>query len=388
MKYYEVYIAKEDIVDKKHYTPYNINASNTFTNIIRFFSQESEFEKALLSKDSLIVNDGNKDIKADEFYFAYVDDGYNKFAGSIGFNMKKTIVFPEQSMNFIDQLKNNSIISGYSLTIKFDSNYKGKLFIGPDIDQIIPEEINDYKKQVIKASGEGFIKTGRWELDLNRVLVGESELFSSKKIHFDLAYDFIVGTDEFTEFISKNFFSSLFGTEKCIKEKIPSSSLYLGIKCLKSVNVKNFPDLKFDLSTDFEKFYLVMDYRDLFEEKGEYNYFKILIANNEISTITINSEWIFGKEFFKMNLITFNKDRKDITIYYKEKQKKEENGEAEAESNNKSNKNIILLWVLVVVLIIMAGVIAYLLLKCIKQGKIIKRRSRLNILEDELTPEE
>ena len=376
---FEVYIVKEDIVDKNLYIPYNINASTTFTNIVRFYRQKGEFEKAFLSKDCLVVNDGKKDIKTDEFYFAYVDDGYKKFAGSIGFNMEKTIIFPEQSMNFIDQLKNNSIISGYSLTIKFTSNYKGQLLIGPNIEEIIPKEIKSYKSKTVYVSSDGIIN-GKWELEANKVLVGESELFASKKVRFDLKNDFIIGTDEFTEFISKNFFSSLFGTEKCIKEKVPSYNLYLGVKCLKSVNVKDFPDLKFYFTTtDSEKFNLVMDYRDLFEEKGGYKYFKIILTNNEIPTISVNKEWIFGKEFFKMNLITFNKETKYITIYYKEKQKKEVDNESRP-----INKNVILLWVLFVVLIIMAGVIAFLLFKCIKQGKIIKKRSRLNILEDEI----
>ena len=376
---YEVYVVKEDIVNTKLYVPFNASSSTTFNATKRFFSLKGEFSKAILSQDKLVVYDGEKDIKLNNFYFAYVDEGYNKFAGSIGFNLLKTNIYPEESMNLVDQLKNNSIISGYSLTIIFDSKYKGQFYIGQDIEEINPTIIKDYNKQVLRSSGHGLINDGKWELDLNRVLVGEAELIYSKRIRFDLKHDFIIATDEYSEYISQDFFSTLFGTDKCVKEELSSFKYYLGIKCQKNINIKNFPDLIFDLSTDYEKFNLTMDYEDLFEEKGEYLYFKIIITSNEIPSITINEEWIFGKEFFRNNIVTFNKDRKDINIYYKQKNRKKNGSE---KKDNYSVYNIILL-VLIFVLAIMAGVIAYLLIKCIKQGKIIKRRSRLNILEDE-----
>ena len=198
---YEVYISKEDIVNKKLYIPYNISNSKNFNTSYRFYSQKSEFTTALLSKDTLTVNDGQKDIKLDNFYFAYVDDGFNKFAGSVGFNLLKTVVYPVESMNYIDQLKNNSIISGYSLTIKFTSNYKGQLIIGSDIIDIMPKETKGYTKKVVKASLKRTYDNGHWELDLNRVIVGESVLLYSNIARFDLKTDFIIATDEFSEYI-------------------------------------------------------------------------------------------------------------------------------------------------------------------------------------------
>lgn len=385
---YETYIVKKDLVNTRLYIPYEIELSKTFNTSKRFFSQKGEFEKALLAKDNLIVNDGQKDIKLDDFYFAYVDDGYNnKYAGSIGFNLLKTVVYPEESMNFIDQLKSNDIISGYSLTIEFTSNYNGHLLIGADLEDIIPKKIEKYTKHIIKASGYGIINDGKWEIDLNKVIVGESELLKSKKITFDLKDDFIIATDEYSEFIFKNFFSSLFGTEKCIREELSSFKYYLGIKCQKNINVSNFPNLIFDMSSDYEQFQLVLDYEDLFEEIGEYKYFKIIITSNEISTISINNNWIFGKDFFKMNLVTFNKDRKDISIYTQKKERKnndknnDSNDYPEKEENYKIN-----LWlcILIGILIIMIGIITYLLIKCLELNKILKKRKRLYILEDEL----
>jgi hypothetical protein len=381
---YETYIVKESFVNKTAFTPFNTNTSTTFKTLTRFFNQKGDFSTALLSNDSLVVNNGKEDIKLNNFYFAYVDQSYIKYPGSIGFNLLFGVSFPEESMNFIDQLKNNSIISGYSLTIIFDTNYQGQLIIGPDMEDILPYEIDKATRHSVYVDKPTYNNDGKWILKFDKVLVGTSELLYSKETNFNLKYDFIISTDEYTEFIFKNFFSSLFGSNQCIKEVNKLFQYYYGVKCNKNVNIKNFPDLKFNIATKSEQFSLVLDYDDLFEEVGEYKYFKIILTNKTTETSTINNEWILGKYFFKKYLVTFNKDRNNINIYVTEKQKKEEESD-----NSNSNLNEISnyekwLWILVVVLLIMAGVIAYLLIKCIKQGKIIKKKSRLNILDDEM----
>ena len=384
---YETYIVKEDFVNKTEFTPFYTNTSTTFKTLKRFYSQKSEFTTALLSNDSLVVNNGKEDIKINNFYFAYLDQAWIKYPGSIGFNLLSGVSYPEESMNFIDQLKNNSIISGYSLTIKFDNNYQGQLIIGPDMEDILPYEIDKATRHSVYVEKPSYNNDGKWILKFDKVLVGTSELLYSKETILNLKYDFIISTDEYTEFIFKNFFSSFFGSNQCTKEKNNLFQYYYGVKCNKNVNIKNFPDLKFNIATKSEQFSLVLDYDDLFEEVGEYKYFKIILTNKTTETSTINNEWILGKYFFKKYLVTFNKDRNNINIYVTEKQKKEEESD-----NSNSNLNEISnyekwLWILVVVLLIMAGVIAYLLIKCIKQGKIIKKKSRLNILDDEMRDE-
>ena len=390
---YETYIVKDDAVDKKLYIPYNTSSSKTFNTSIMFYSQYNDFQKAYLANDNLICNNGKNDITLNNFYFAYVDYGFNKFAGSVGFNLMNTAVYPVESMNYIDQLKNSSIISGYSMTIKFSSNYKGSLLIGPDVEEIIPKEIEKYKKSVIKASGKGINDGGKWLLEFERVIVGDSELLNSKLVEFDLKYDFIIATDEFSEFIFKNYFSKYFGTQRCIREELRTFKYFQGIKCKKDVDLKDFPNITFSIPPiEYEPFNLILDYKDLFEEIGDYKYFKIIITyNDEESSVGINKNWIFGKIFFKLYLVTFNKDRKDISIYYQEKKDSDN-----VEPNSKDSKSqlnegdfnkIIWIWILIGILLIMSVIIILLLIKCVKQGHIIKKRNRLNILEDELSDE-
>ena len=377
---YETYIVKETYVNKTAFTPFNTNTSSTFKTLTRFYSQTTEFSTAVLSNDSLVVNNGKEDIKLNNFYFAYVDQSMIRYPGSIGFNLQFNITFPYESMNFIDQLKNNSIISGYSLTLKFDDNYQGQLIIGPDMEDILPYEVAKATRHSVYVPKPSYPNNdGKWILNFEKVLVGNSELLYSKETILNLKYDFIIATDEYTEFIFKNYFASLFGSGQCTKEENKLFPYFYGVKCNKHVNIKNFPDLKFNIATNTEKFNLVLDYDDLFEEVGEYKYFKIILTTKPTETSTINKEWILGKYFFKKFLVTFNKDRSNIIIYVTEKQKKEEEP-----NGNKISNYVIWLWILVVVLVIMAGVIAYLLVKCVKQGKIIKKKSRLNFLDDEM----
>jgi hypothetical protein len=61
-------------------------------------------------------------------------------------------------MNFIDQLKNNSIISGYSLTIIFDTNYQGQLIIGPDMEDILPYEIDKATRHSVYVDKPSYTK--------------------------------------------------------------------------------------------------------------------------------------------------------------------------------------------------------------------------------------
>ena len=161
-----------------------------------------------------------------------------------------------------------------------------------------------------------------------------------------------------------------------LKRKFVYYSNYYAVKCDKSINIKSFPDLIFDFSTDLEKINIILDYNDLFELKDDFFYFKIILSWNPDEGVNINQNWILGKEFLKLCLVNFNIDNKDITIYYKKKMKNEE-------------KKIInekwTLVILIVALIILGGIIILLVIKSKKLKNIIKKRNRLNILEVELT---
>ena len=135
----------------------------------------------------------------------------------------------------------------------------------------------------------------------------------------------------------------------------------------------------FDFASEFEKVNLILDYNDLFELKGDFFYFKIILTWSPEEGININGNWIFGKEFFRKFLINFNVERKDITLYYI---KKEKNKIVEEENNNEKGSHIF--WILILIMIIMSGIIIFLFVRAIKLKKLVKTRNRLNILEVEM----
>ena len=114
----------------------------------------------------------------------------------------------------------------------------------------------------------------------------------------------------------------------------------------------------FDFSSEFEKVNLILDYNDLFEIKEDYFYFKIILTWSSEEGININQNWIFGKEFFRIFLVSFNKERKDISIYYKEKEKKY------MEKNEKEQSWFLL--VIIILMIIMSGIILFITAKFFK----------------------
>ena len=318
-------------------------------------------------------------------------DGYEKVAGEIGLNLLKTGEFLELnrklyqnlSLNFIDQLNDKNLISGYSFTPRYNSSskYKGNLIIGPDYKDIYPEEIVNLTKYVIKVNETTASNSGYWEINVNRILVGDKEISKKiyfngellfKKIRFDFSVDYIRATDEYTDYILMNFFNELIEQGKCIKHVFIDCYHNMGIKCKKDIDIKKFPNLIFEIPSA-EPNQLILNYEDLFEEIGEYIYFKIILTNYEEDLQVSSREWDFGNEFFKNNIVTFNKKRKDIKIYTTKKEIKIKNYSNYPENKNKE------IWIIIIILIIFAilGFLIYFLIKMINK----KKKKRLNILE-------
>ena len=106
-------------------------------------------------------------------------------------------------------------------------------------------------------------------------------------------------------------------------------------------------------------------------------YFKIILTWSPEEGININQNWIFGKEFFKIFLVSFDKEKKVISFYYKEKGKKF----MEEKVKEKNWKSLIIF----LIMFFMSIIIIVLFVKFSKLKKILKNRNRLNVLEVELT---
>ena len=122
-------------------------------------------------------------------------------------------------------------------------------------------------------------------------------------------------------------------------------------------------------------------YKDLFELKDNYYYFKIVVVQKTDPSININVSWKFGKMFFRKFIITLNKDKKTITFYQKIGGENGDNDDGKkSHAQNDSNVlNIILIIVLFGICVILVIVIW----KYCEQNKKIKNKERKNVLLDE-----
>ena len=380
---YVTYIVNQDLIKEKNKISFNPQSSNTFYNLsIAFISYTNDLYNSFISKDTLTIN--NK--KLNDYYFAYANilNYYDDIPpGSIGFNYYKDYIIPKENLNLIDQLKNNELISGYSLTFHFTSNYKGQLYLGADMDEIFSDKYSSSDKKIIKITGGNNRIYNRWGLTFNKIKVGEDELEYSTTANFNLREDFILATDEYSEIIFSKFFSELIHQNKCIKENYSYNINAYTIKCKKDTNIKHFPVLDFLLSdVDMEPFHLIFDYNSLFDVIGEYLYFKIILINRFDPTISVSIEWTFGKTFFKKHIMTLNKDKKTITFYNETNNSNNENTK-EYELKNK-NKNAALI-ILSIILFILVLSTFFLLKKCIHQQIEINKRKKKNILVTEMS---
>ena len=382
---HSTYITKNSIVDPLYnvYT-YDDTTSTTYkyiTYISTFYFDD--FYAATVSNETLYTNNGI----LKNFTFAYtIDIKYylEAPAGSIGFHIAKQYS-SEYNLNFIDQLKKNNLISGYGLTINFTTRNEGNLIIGPDFDEI-DENYKKYKKTIILVNEAKTPYDLKWEFNLKSVSFGEKILNDTKNASLNIDTDFIIATDEYSTIIYDIFFVNLIiQQKKCVIENIISQSYYKVIKCDKDTKINEFPELIFNaVNYDGESFSFSFNYKDLFELKDDYYYFKIILVLRNESINDINISWKFGRTFFRKFIVTLNKDKKTITFYKKiDDDKGGDESKNDGKKSQEENKFNIIYIVLITILILVCIILVIVIFKYCGLSKKLKNKERKNVLLDE-----
>ena len=352
---------------------YDNSSSVTYGSLYYMKFYLNDFYAGTIAKESLKIK--NETIY--QFHFAYTNELNLKDdipAGAIGFDISQKYG-SSHDLNLIDQLKEKKIISGYALTINFTSRNEGNFIIGPELDEIKENE-NKYNKTVVLVNKAVNPSNLTWALTFDSVYVGEKILENSKIANLTLDNDFIIATDEYSEKIYQEFFNNLLNNKKCFKENIIGENYYKVIKCEKDTKINNFPVLKFNIINYVsEPFSFDLTYKDLFELQGNYYYFKIALVEKSDSTVSINEVWKFGRTFFRIFLISVNKDKKTITFFKKFIEEKKD----EEKSFSISGLEIIL----IVALFSICLILIFVLFKYCEQKKKNENRERKNVLLDE-----
>ena len=316
-------IINEDKEVAPNFTLYDVNSSKTYSQIEDKNFASKEFSKGILSHDLLTISDK---VKIEDFHFFYAEHLNEKGkipAGIIGLDLKRkhNLYGPKlhkHSINFVDQLHANDIIDEYGVTIILDkeNRKRGKLFFGPDLDDIY-EEFKHCLKTRVKAGDTTDENFMRWGFMFDKVNVGNHELLGSKNVRLKFDNDFILSTDEYSTLIIDSFFNELIQNKICTMENL-TVVYYKYMKCKESVIEKldKFPVLSF-IGTDVNRdpFHLDFTARDLFENIGGTVYFKVIL-NRPLSKLIVESDdWEIGKIFYRKFVVTLDRRRKTITFY-------------------------------------------------------------------------
>ena len=392
----KVYLRKDSYalyISEKNFNN-NISDSYKSNNILETCFLDI-YTTGYLSKEIIRIGDyQNNNNKKLDFVLAVSDDNS---LGALGLKIPHN--FPEGMYSFIYSLKNNSIISSYTWTLKYYSNKKlidsindrndpiGELIIGGE-----PHEYEENKAKY-PSNEYRFVEAPThsykyyWDLKIKSVyIISDSKIeminnnYKKDEVSLKAESSVIFGTNVYYDIIYSHFFKKYNYTTNniCEEKKVPSKSNFNYIECSNNnelFDIKKFPNIYFEsyeLNTTFE-----LTYEDLFVLDEETNKYIFLIV---FPTNYIGTEWGLGIPFMRKYQFTFNEDKKVIGFYH--------NDEKNNINNNDGKGNKIGLYILIgFSFILFCGLLITLGMYIHKYFYGEKRKKKANELDDDFTYE-
>ena len=337
---------------------FSSNDSKTFystNNVIRNLMNE-DFNFAFFSSDIINLSNINK---KNNFSFFLVKNTSNTEiceGGGIGLNIRPKSPNIEK-INFINELKEQNLISSYAFSIKYKNEKEGELIIGKK-----PHEYDNerYKNEYFHfANIPIYSYDFQWALYFDKVQYGNIDL--NKRINqvliFEIELGVIISNSEYKNFIQKNFFEKYINEKKCFIGTFGKEG-YKYFYCNENVDITLMQNLSFynqDLNYTFE-----LNYKDLFYNFDGKNYYLVVFP------WYLGVQWRMGLPFFKKYQLIFDSEKKIIGVYERILEKK---------------SNIFKFWKnnLIIFLIF---VIAFLIFYIIRNIKNKSRKIRANELKE------
>ena len=241
--------------------------------------------------------------------------------------------------DFIKELKREKIISGYKWSIKYnyikDNYYEGEFLLGNDIEKYYKID-KDEDFRMIKAANRKYELY--WDVKFKEIRIGKKSLNINSignkyaiQGTFEPKINIIIGPNDFRYEILNQFFNKNIYMKICSEEKISVNTFdYVGIKCKKTLNITEFPNISFKL-----QFYsFTFGYKDLFHEDENYFYFLIVFKEINYYEGNDNEYWTFGAPFINKYIFIFDSDSKTISYFNKNKINSINNKPANERNNN------------------------------------------------------
>jgi hypothetical protein len=398
----KLYLRKDSYALFIHKNNFNKTLSESFesNNKLNTFFLDI-YTTGYFSKDFISFgNYKNNNNKKLDFILSESDDNS---LGALGF--KIPFNFPEGLTSFLENLKNNSIISSPVWTLKY--YYSNKKLIesindiyNPIGELIIGGDPHEYEENKIKYSIDEYNyleapahnRKYYWDLKFKSIYIYTLENekievinnnYLVNEVNLKAEYSVIWGTKVYYDIIHTYFFIKYKYIENniCQEKKVESKSNLKYIECInddKLFQLKNFPSIYFE-SFEFNKIF-ELTYEDLFVLEEETNKYIFLIV---FPTNYVETTWSLGIPFLRKYQFTFNEDKKVIGFYNTKEKKEDENNNNVHINNNSNNNNKIGLYILFGSLFVIFCVLLIFLGMFIHKwlfGE--KRRKKANELDD------
>ena len=298
-------------------TMYNKNISETYIS----YTEKPEFylfqifNKGMHSIDNFIIENSKIEINNLGFLLA-TEVGINQChiryceiltePGILGFLLKeKYDEINITQLNFIKQLKQKEIISGYEFNFHFESENSGNIIIGEkphEYDNIHYNKENYFTTKITLIGNDI-----DWWLSFDKIYYGDEETSNQKQILLRIEYGLIMGDFPWQKILENNFFNKLINESICFKNKtMEKGNILTYYYCNKNADLNQFKPFTFIINDFNNNFTLSKD--DLFLEEKDKYIFLMVFGKYDL---------IFGHPFFKKYQLVFNPDSKTIGFYTK-----------------------------------------------------------------------
>ncbi len=310
------------------------------------------------------IDNKNKSLEINNFPFLLVSilkESFNDDEGILGLSF---LSHNQQDLNynFINNLKRLKIINDYSFYFNFINTTYGELLLDQDFKKIFKNYITiniDLNNKI----GYSFWNIGFKNIYFNGTILNKNEISTDYLFaEIEIENGLIIAPNFFKEFLFDKFFNNkicytnYFYSNNYNKFDNPYEINYYYFYCDRTVNIKEFPDLNFELK--YNKYNITFTYKDLFTEYDNKLFFLIIFGSNN---------WHFGKIFLEKYRVVFNQNKKIISLSL-EKIRDKQN------KKFKFNINYYLIIIFLLIIIIIAIIIIFI--------KLYPRRKRAFELDD------
>ena len=312
------------------------------------------FQEMMEVKDVLELECGEIDIE-----FPLVTKINKEVSGFIGLKLYDKYDLEFGKYNFIELLKNNSLISDSSFVFHYITDNEGELIIGEMPDVYNSSLSKNAFKSVYVSPIEDSIS---WRMNFDDVYIDGENSLGSYGGFFDINYPLIKGVGKYREHLLSRFFQQRINSKDCFEVE---SVFYFHYYCKRNVDISDVGNLILlnkELNASF-----ILRPKDLFylPENSDFIFFYVTFDNGAEN---YGEFWRIGEPFLRKYELVFNHNSKRIGIY------------DTLLKNLSSGSNFSNTITIIILLLIIVGLLFF--VGFLYKTHILKKKMKANELED------